>query len=157
MTTPPAATVELMPCPFCGDLPSIVQFGQDGDGYWLVMCDGDDGRMQPSPEGLRRHRHCDAAPEVEGATEAEAIAAWNTRAPAITQTFEAGPYKIYSRVPGEKLRVSEIDTIGSHFGNGGTFDPEAKASQPLKDAVRIYRESQKLETVEAPPKASSQD
>ena len=49
------------------------------------------------------------------------------------------------------------DTIGSHAGNGGAFDPEAKASQPLKDAVRIYRESQKLETVEAPPKASSQD
>ncbi len=61
------AAGELKGCPFCGDAPRVTK--RYSDGLWLILC---------------RKDECPAR-VVEGyplPTEAEAIAAWNTRAPA---------------------------------------------------------------------------
>lgn len=63
----------LKPCPFCGASVACISFGDvDGrfgpaEGYWLIMCDGDEG--------------CEVEPEIEGPDKAAIIAAWNRRAP----------------------------------------------------------------------------
>jgi hypothetical protein len=53
----------LLPCPFCGNPPKS---GDSTYGYWLIFCSDEN--------------NCLAQPSVELKTEAEAIAAWNTRA-----------------------------------------------------------------------------
>jgi Lar family restriction alleviation protein len=56
---------EPLPCPFCGKEPKI-RYSDDAE-EWVVYC-------PHYGEG------CVAAPTAEGKTEAEALAAWNTRA-----------------------------------------------------------------------------
>jgi hypothetical protein len=54
----------LLPCPFCGNPPKS---GDGTYGYWLIFCSDEN--------------NCPAQPSVGHKTEAEAIAAWNTRQP----------------------------------------------------------------------------
>jgi Lar family restriction alleviation protein len=63
MTTAPT---ELKPCPFCGHQPLSIDKWIGKHLGWQIFC-----------------HLCDASVAVEGLTEAEAIAAWNTRAPAV--------------------------------------------------------------------------
>ena len=55
---------KLLPCPFCGNPPKS---GDGTYGYWLIFCSDEN--------------NCPAQPSVGHKTEAEAIAAWNTRQP----------------------------------------------------------------------------
>lgn len=59
-----AKQVVLLPCPFCGNPPKS---GDGTYGYWLIFCSDEN--------------NCFAQPSVGHKTEAEAIAAWNTRQP----------------------------------------------------------------------------
>lgn len=70
------AALAPLPCPFCGIKPTSE--GDHGGGSeihtaWEVRCMSGFGRVEG--EG-----YCPAEPSVQAATEAEAIAAWNTRA-----------------------------------------------------------------------------
>lgn len=62
----------LLPCPFCGSLPKS---GDSTYGYWLIFCSDEN--------------NCLAQPSVELKTEAQAIAAWNTRQPTQSDALEA--------------------------------------------------------------------
>lgn len=63
--------MQLEPCPFCG-APAVGDENAYGTGY-MVGCSAD----------------CVLSPYVELASEAEAIAAWNTRTPPTSQSDEA--------------------------------------------------------------------
>ena len=78
----------LKPCPFCGELPLLINGtwldtgGGDGARRWGVECLNDDCVVRPisvllGPHGYRR----DDDPPSNADAKAEAIAAWNTRAP----------------------------------------------------------------------------
>lgn len=64
--------VTLKPCPFCGGRPSAPT--DEGYGYWVIACRGAD---------------CLVDPCADGNTEAEAIAAWNTRREVTRELVEA--------------------------------------------------------------------
>lgn len=74
------AIVPLLPCPFCGGPARTFQKYRDAKPLnWRVICDNEDPV---------RGELCAMAVFSDFDTEAEAIAAWNTRAP--MQSGEAG-------------------------------------------------------------------
>ncbi len=93
---------DLLPCPFCGGSPLI---GQTLDDAWYAMCIVD---------------HCSKL-DAYWRTEAEAIAAWNTRAPTADAERiaaledENAALKAIQADDGELLTIAWMD--GSHSSN----------------------------------------
>lgn len=75
MTTQPAMTAELLPCPFCGHVGVTMTEGSTF--RWRILeCAG----CGATTGEVRHNTVADDQVAAEEATRAEAIAAWNTRA-----------------------------------------------------------------------------
>lgn len=65
-------TPKLLPCPFCGEAPKSQLWGDEDEGYYEIICE------HTAPFGV----HVSAVfAGVHADTEAEAVEAWNRRAP----------------------------------------------------------------------------
>ena len=81
-------------CPFCGEPPTVQRLQGCGDKH-LVAC---------------RNATCPVAPSVIGATLADAIRRWNTRA---TKTQDVTFAMLYSLADSCKLLVAAIEQINA--------------------------------------------
>lgn len=119
-----AERCDLLSCPFCGGDP-MTEFAQtpEGDGAYFVHCQNDG---------------CPAWPNTQGCTEAEAIAAWNTRTPteAASLVDEDETYQIGVR-DGRCEALAEIDRLtggdGEYFAS--TLGDDCRDEDAMRDKI----------------------
>ena len=104
MTGYDAATVALLPCPFCSGVATMQPWHGGAPTKQLVSCSNEDG-------------NCEAAPAVTGETSAEAIAVWNRRAlpiapPAPLQEDKISPVEL-SAMFGDSMPLPVFDYLFS--------------------------------------------
>ena len=112
-----ADTVELKPCPFCGDVAKVAHIVLPNGGWWAVECASNDcGCIGPSRQ-----------------TEAEAITTWNTRA---TQADALAVMREAAEVIGAMLEaIDHHNTIGADPLVGSPFRDASPTLANLRAAI----------------------
>jgi hypothetical protein len=83
---------ELLPCPFCGLQPDLIQAHNDA-AWWIVSCP---------------HQDCEVGPTIEREGKGVAVAAWNKRPVA----------RLTSLLPGDVVTLQRIWTPGDTIPAG---------------------------------------
>lgn len=114
---PAGGEAMLKPCPFCGGQPTSKWYGASGEdddsGYWGIECSGRDCRHAFAHED----------------SEAEAVAAWNKRAPVTPPPASGDVAGVVERLRKKRIRVHDFGGVGFEV------DPDCDEAATLLESL----------------------